>query len=175
MRTPNWSCASSWAVETLRPTVRFMSKLDRATADRFQLTTDGFVPYVGAVEDQFGTDIDFSQLVKVYSSDETARERYSPGHVVGAFEKKITGDPKIERISTSFVERQNLTMRTFIRRMTRLCLAFSKKWENLKAALALHFAYYNFCRIHRSLKVTPAMEAGLTDHVWSIQELIGAA
>ena len=153
-------------------TVRFMSKLDRATAGRFQLTTDGFTPYVGAVEDQFGADIDFSQLVKVYSSDKTTRERYSPGHVVGTFDRKITGDPEIERISTSFVERQNLTMRTFIRRMTRLCLAFSKKWENLKAALALHFAYYNFCRVHRSLKVTPAMEAGIADHVWTIEELI---
>ena len=154
-------------------TVRFMSKLDRATKDRFQLTTDGFAPYVGAVEDQFGSDIDFSQLVKVYSSNETTRERYSPGHVVGAFAQTVTGDPQLERINTSFVERNNLTMRTFIKRMTRLCLAFSKKWENLKAALALHFAYYNFCRVHRSLKVTPAMEAGLTDHVWSIQELLG--
>ena len=150
-----------------------MSKLDRATKDRFQLTTDGFAPYVGAVEDQFGADVDFSQLVKVYSSDETTRERYSPGHVVGAYENTITGDPKLERISTSFVERQNLTMRTFMRRLTRLCLGFSKKWENLKAALALHFAYYNFCRIHRTLKVTPAMEAGITDHVWNLGELLG--
>jgi hypothetical protein len=139
---------------------------------RFQLTTDGFVPYVGAVEDAFGADIDYSQLIKVYSSDESTRERYSPGHVIEAIPKPITGSPDPGHINTSFVERQNLTMRMMMRRLTRLTNAFSKKWDNLKAALALHFAFYNFCRLHRTLKVTPAMESGITDHVWTIQELL---
>lgn len=145
-----------------------------AVQGHFQLTTDGFKPYIGAVEDTFGADVDFSQLVKVYSSDEGTRERYSPGQVINSIPILINGDPDPGHISTSYVERQNLTMRMAIRRLTRLTNGFSKKWDNLKAALALHFAYYNFCRVHRTLRVTPAMEAGITDHVWGLRELLTA-
>ena len=130
-------------------TISFVKKLGKAVQGRFQLTTDGFKPYVGAIEDEFGADVDFSQLVKIYTSDETSRERYSPGEVAEAISVEISGDPDPAYISTSYVERQNLTMRMAIRRLTRLTNGFSKKWENLKAALALHFAYYNFCRMHR--------------------------
>ena len=152
-----------------------MTDLDSRLANRTQLTTDGFAPYVGAVEDAFGADIDFAQLIKIYASPiEERRGRYSPSDCVGAVPTSVTGNPDPEMICTSHIERANLTMRTFIRRMTRLCLGFSKKLENLKAAVALYFAWYNFVRIHGSLKVTPAMEAGITDHVWTIGELIGA-
>ena len=120
---------------------------------------------------------DFAQLVKSYKSDNagaaSAERRYSPGDFQGAKKTPVMGNPDPKLISTSYVERQNLTMRMSMRRLTRLTNAFSKKWENLNSALALHFAYYNFCRIHSSLRVTPAMEAGVTDHLWSLDELIG--
>ena len=152
-----------------------MTDLGARLANRTQLTTDGFAPYVGAVEDAFGADIDFAQLIKIYASPiEERRGRYSPSDCIGAVPTSVTGNPDPEMICTSHVERANLTMRTFIRRMTRLCLGFSKKLDNLKAAVALYFAWYNFVRIHGSLKVTPAMEAGITDHVWTLGELIGA-
>ncbi len=152
-----------------------MTDLCGRLANRTQLTTDGFAPYVGAVEDVFGADIDFAQLIKIYANPtEERRGRYSPSECIGAVPTSVTGNPDPEMICTSHVERSNLTMRTFIRRMTRLCLGFSKKLDNLKAAVALYFAWYNFVRIHGSLKVTPAMEAGITDHVWTIGELIGA-
>ena len=151
-----------------------MTDLGARLANRTQLTTDGFAPYVGAVEDAFGADIDFAQLIKIYASPiEERRGRYSPSDCIGAVPTSVTGNPDPEMICTSHVERANLTMRTFIRRMTRLCLGFSKKLENLKAAVAFYFAWYNFVRIHGSLKVTPAMEAGITDHVWTLGELIG--
>jgi hypothetical protein len=139
---------------------------------RTQLTTDGFKPYIDAVEWAFGRDINFAQLVKMYAGDEAGRERYSPSECIGAVPTVIQGNPDPSKICTSHVERNNLTMRIFLRRLTRLTLGFSKKLENLKHAVALHFAYYNFCRVHTSLRVTPAMEAGLTDHVWTIGELI---
>ena len=152
-----------------------MTDLCGRLANRTQLTTDGFAPYVGAVEDAFRADIDFAQLIKIYASPiEERRGRYSPSECIGAVPTSVTGSPDPEMICTSHVERANLTMRTFIRRMTRLCLGFSKKLDNLKAAVALYFAWYNFVRIHGSLKVTPAMEAGITDHVWTLRELIGA-
>ena len=152
-----------------------MTDLCGRLANRTQLTTDGFAPYVGAVEDAFGADIDFAQLIKIYASPiEERRGRYSPSDCIGAVPTSVTGNPDPEMICTSHVERANLTMRTFIRRMTRLCLGFSKKLDNLKAAVALYFAWYNFVRIHGSLKVTPAMEAGITDHVWTVGELLGA-
>lgn len=153
--------------------LRFIGKLRNATGRRFQLTTDGFRPYVGAVEEVFGSEIDYAQLVKLYSSDETTRERYSPGEVTGAIPTPIMGDPAWEHISTSYVERNNLTMRMQMRRLTRLTNGFSRKWENLEAAVALHFGHYNFCQIHGTLRVTPAMEAGITDHVWTIEDMLG--
>jgi IS1 family transposase len=153
---------------------RFTEKLRRAARGRFQLTTDGLRAYLDAVEMSFGSEIDFAQLVKEYRSDSGGRaeRRYSPGDFVRATKVYIAGDPDAERVSTSFVERQNLTMRMMMRRLTRLTNALSKKWENLENALALHFAYYNFCRVHQTLQVTPAMEAGITDHVWSLTELL---
>lgn len=156
--------------------LRFTSKLQQAAAGRFQLTTDGLRAYVEAIEQTFGADIDFAQLVKSYKSDESGNidRRYSPGDFIAAKKVVITGCPEETLISTSYVERQNLTMRMMMRRLTRLTNAFSKKWENLDKALALHFAFYNFCRVHKTLRVTPAMEAGLTNHVWSIAELLTA-
>lgn len=156
--------------------LQFTTKLQAAAADRFQLTTDGLAAYVAAVEETFGADIDFAQLVKSYKSDESGNieRRYSPGDFIAAKKVAITGNPLDEFVSTSYVERQNLTMRMMMRRLTRLTNAFSKKWENLDKALALHFAFYNFCRVHKTLRVTPAMEAGLTSHVWSIAELLTA-
>jgi transposase-like protein/IS1 family transposase len=156
--------------------LRFTDKLQRAASGRFQLTTDGLKAYVEAVEQTFGADIDFAQLVKKYKSDEDGNieRRYSPGDFVSAKKVTITGNPELDKVSTSYVERQNLTMRMMMRRLTRLTNAFSKKWENLDKALSLHFAYYNFCRVHKTLRVTPAMEAGITNHVWSIAELLTA-
>ena len=127
-----------------------------------------------AVENHFGADLDFGQIVKLYGDygQHDAAGRYSPGPIVEVISKVRQGNPDLRHMSTSFVERQNLTMRMSIRRMTRLTNAFSKKLDDLKAAGALHFAYYNFCRIHQTLRVTPAMEAGLTDHAWKIAELL---
>ena len=154
--------------------LHLMRDLQFRVNNRFQLTTDGYQPYVEAVERTFGRAIDFSQLVKVYSGDEKTRERYSPSEIVEAIPIPIMGNPKPERISTSYIERQNLTMRMQMRRFTRLTNAFSKKLTNLKAAVALHFAHYNFMRVHKSLRVTPAMQAGIADHIWTWQELLGA-
>jgi transposase-like protein/IS1 family transposase len=153
-------------------TLKFIEKLARAAGPRFQLTTDGFHTYREAVERVFGSDIDFAQLVKQYRSDDANERRYSPGDFVRATKVIASGQPDTSKISTSYVERQNLTMRMSMRRLTRLTNGFSKKWENLEKALALHFAYYNFCRIHSSLRLTPAMEAGLTDHIWALDELV---
>jgi IS1 family transposase len=147
-----------------------MKDLESRLASRVQLTTDGFRPYVNAVDDTFGANVDYAMLVKVYGGDETNRERYSPSEIVDAVPIPVIGTPKASRISTSHVERQNLTVRMHLRRFTRLTNAFSKKLENMKAALALHFAWYNFCRIHSTLRVTPAMAAGISDHVWDFAE-----
>lgn len=160
---------------TARDTIAFTEKLEAATSGNFQITTDGFTPYIDAVHTCLGTRVDFAQLIKVYAASTEDEHRYSPAKVVEATVKPIWGQPDPERICTSHVERQNLTMRMHIRRLTRLTNAFSKKWENLKAALALYFAWYNYCRRHKTLRVTPAMEAGLTDHVWTIPELLQAA
>lgn len=160
----------------LETAIVFMEKLHRATGKRFQLTTDGLRAYIEAVDTIFGPGIDYAQLVKSYKSDTTGNleRRYSPGDFVSAVKIPIVGDPDLDRVSTSYVERQNLTMRMSMRRLTRLTNAFSKKWENMEKALALHFAFYNFCRVHQSLRVTPAMEAKLTDHVWDLEELAGS-
>lgn len=136
------------------------------------MTTDGFPPYPAAVEYYFGHRIDFAQLIKIYRYPREGEQRYSPGEVSEVIPVPLIGNPDPDRICTSHIERQNLTLRMSMRRLTRLTNAFSKKWENLNAAFALHFAWYNFGRIHKSLRMTPAMEAGITDHVWSIAELM---
>jgi IS1 family transposase len=157
-------------------TTAFLWDLYKRLAVPVQLTTDGLVHYTGMVPMCFGLDVDFAQLIKLYDHGQfdSPEGRYSPSPIAEVISKVRIGTPDPEHISTSFVERQNLTMRMATRRFTRLTNAFSKKLSHLKAAVALHFAYYNFCRIHSSLRVTPAMEAGLTDHVWSIAELLGA-
>jgi IS1 family transposase len=155
-------------------TGRFTEKLYEATSGNFQLTTDGFAAYIPAVEYSLGTRVDFAQLIKIYEQPEQGggERRYSPPRVVETITKTIIGRPNEERICTSHVERQNLTMRMMMRRLTRLTNGFSKKWENLKAALALHFAYYNFCRIHKTIRCTPAMEAGIAKSVWELKDLL---
>jgi transposase-like protein/IS1 family transposase len=157
---------------TARDTEAFTEKLNEATAGKFQITTDGFKAYVDAVSLSLGTRVDFAQLIKVYAASPEGEHRYSPSEVVSTEVVPVIGRPDPDKICTSHVERQNLTMRMQIRRFTRLTNAFSKKWENHYAALALYFAYYNFVRIHSSIRVTPAMEAGLTDHVWTLKELL---
>ena len=152
-----------------------MRDLQDRLANRVQLTTDGFRPYLNAVEDNFGADIDYAMLVKVYgkeTAEKTSPEWYKPPQVVAAIPTRITGKPDFKHISTSYIERQNLTMRMSMRRFTRLTNAFSKKIENHEAAIALHFMYYNFARVHQTLRVTPAMEAGVSDHVWTLEEIV---
>ncbi len=151
----------------------FINDLARKLATRIQLTTDGWKAYLEAVEGAFGADIDYAQLVKLYGESPEAEKRYSPAQCIGCDRKRVEGNPDPRHISTSFVERQNLTMRMSMRRFTRLTNAFSKKVENLEAAVALHFMWYNFGRVHQSLRVTPAMEAGVSDHVWSVEEIVG--
>src|SRR5205823_7152094 len=135
-------------------------------------TTDGLGAYPTAVYRNLGDRVDYAQYIKVYAQDAEGQRRYSPPKVISAEKKEIYGDPSSDRICTSHIERQNGSLRQWCKRLTRLTYAFSKKWENLNAALALHFAYYNFCRIHRTIRVTPAMEAGITDRVWSLAELV---
>jgi transposase-like protein/IS1 family transposase len=151
----------------------FVEGLRAATSPQhFQITTDGFQPYISAITTTLSDRCDFAQLIKVYGKSMEEEHRYSPPEVLEALPKPIMGEPDPDLICTSHVERQNLTIRMSMRRMTRLTNAFSKKWENLWAAYCLHFAYYNFCRVHKTLRVTPAMEAGIADHVWEIRELL---
>ncbi len=150
----------------------FMKDLSSRLANRVQLTTDGHKMYLEAVESAFGGEIDFSQLIKLYGETSEGQKRYSPAKCTGTIKVKINGSPDKEQVSTSYVERQNLTMRMSMRRFTRLTNGFSKKVENLFYAVSLHFMYYNFCRIHQTLRVTPAMEAKVTDHVWDIEEML---
>jgi hypothetical protein len=153
----------------------FMADLASRLSNRVQLSSDALVAYVDAVDRAFGSNVDYGQIVKFYEAEPIGPGRYSPPKVVGVEVESVWGDPDPAHISTSYVERQNLTMRMAIRRLTRLTNAFSKTPEGLKAAVALHFAYYNFVRRHRSLRVTPAMEAGITPHLWSIGQLVGVA
>ncbi len=155
-----------------RMATQFMVDLQSRLMNRIQLTTDGFDPYVWAVEDAFGADVDYAQLVKIYKTNGAGRGRYAPPECVEAIPTTINGSPDPWKVSTSYVERQNLTMRMSLARLARLSLAFSKKLENLKAALSLHFAHYNLCRVHGSLRVTPTMEAGVADHVWTMEEML---
>src|ERR1700691_2019598 len=152
----------------------FIEGLRAATSHhRFQITCDAFRPYVPAIADTLGDRVSFAQLIKVYGTKEEGREaRYSPSQIVETEAVPVFGNPDPSRICTSIIERQNLTIRMQMRRLTRLTNGFSKKWENLWAAYCLHFAYYNFCRIHRSLRVAPATEAGITGHPWEIAKLL---
>jgi IS1 family transposase len=149
----------------------FMRDCASRIRNRVQITTDGHKAYLEAVEDAFGADIDYAQLQKIYGAPTENHTRYSPATCIGCDMKTVSGNPDPKHVSTSFVERQNLSMRMSIRRFTRLTNAFSKKIENHAAAVALWFTYYNFCRVHSTLRVTPAMEAGICDHVWSIEKL----
>lgn len=159
---------------TAESTDRFISQLALATAPtrRYQLTSDGFAPYKPAVKSFLRGRVDFAQLVKVYASPREGEQRYSPAEVVDAVPEKVMGNPDSDRICTSYIERQNLSIRMGMRRMTRLTNAFSKRWSNLAAAYSLWFAYYNFCRRHQTLRVSPAMEAGLADRIWTLGELL---
>ena len=151
----------------------FIHDLKGRLANRVQLTTDGHKAYLSAVEDAFGAEIDYAMLQKIYgAAPEGPEVRYSPAQCMGARKAVISGKPDFRHVSTSFVERQNLTMRMSMRRFTRLTNGFSKKVENHEHMLALHYMSYNFCRIHQTLRVTPAMEAGIADHVWSLEEII---
>ena len=139
---------------------------------RIQLTSDGWKAYPDAVDLAFGGDVDFAQLIKVYAGVNHDKGKYSPSSLKGVLSKIFTGKPNTKKISTSHIERQNLTMRMQMRRFTRLTNGFSKKVENLKSAVALHFAHYNFMRIHRSLRYTPAMAAGITSHIWEWEDIL---
>src|ERR1035438_8323768 len=148
----------------------------RNAADRIngrpQITTDAHRPYLQAIEDAFGTEVDYAQLHKIFGAPTPDASRYSPATCIACDMKTVMGNPDPKHVSTSFVERQNLSMRMGIRRFTRLTNAFSKKIENHAASIAIWFMYYNFVRVHSTLRVTPAMEAGLADHVWDIEELV---
>lgn len=160
---------------TASDTVEFTEKLAYATEGHynFQVTTDGFGPYQDAIVLSLGMQhINFAQLVKLYASVPEKETRYSPAQCAGTRKMTILGNPDPRKVSTSHIERHNLSTRMYMRRYTRLTNGFSKKWSKHYAALALWFAHYNFCRIHGSLRVTPAMQSGITDHVWSIGELI---
>jgi IS1 family transposase len=150
--------------------IPFMRDLASRLRDRIQLTTDAFAPYRGLVGDAFKGNVDYAMLVKIFHST-PGSGRYSPGECCGTKTNVIRGEPDPDHISTSYVERQNLTMRMCMRRFTRLTNGFSKKVDNHAYAVALHFMYYNFGRIHKTLRVTPAMAAGVSDHVWSLEEI----
>jgi len=151
----------------------FMDDLKSRLANRVQLTSDGHRSYLEAVEEAFGADVDYAQLVKMYGKGpETAKGRYSPAECTGIKKIKVEGDPDINKVSTSYVERQNLTMRMHMRRFTRLTNGFSKKVANHEASIALHFMYYNYVKIHKTLKCTPAMAAGVTGKLWEMKDVV---
>jgi hypothetical protein len=151
----------------------FIQDTAERLANRVQLTTDGHYPYLTAVEESFGTEIDFARLVKIYGKGQEGPEaRYSPAQCMGSRKAVISGNPDFKHISTSNAERLNLSIRMSNRRFTRLTNAHSKKAENHEHAFALFAMHYNFCRIHQTLRVTPAMQAGVTDHIWNLEEVI---
>ena len=154
-------------------TLSFLNEVRTRIVNTFQLTTDSFIPYKEAVDQVFGTDIHYGQIHKEYQQDGKGEKRYSPANIIRVTINTLIGNPDPKHISTSYIERQNLTMRMQMRRFTRLTNAFSKKLQNLQSAVALHFFHYNFMRIHQTLRVTPAMEAKLTNHVWEWSELLG--
>lgn len=149
----------------------FMTDVASRISNRVQLTTDGHRVYAEAVENAFGSEIDYAMLVKIYGASNDGESRYSPATCIGCRTGVLSGNPEPKYISTSYVERQNLSMRMGMRRFTRLTNGFSKKFENHAHQVALYFMHYNYCRVHKTLRVTPAMEAGLTNHVWTLEEL----
>jgi len=151
----------------------FMQDCARRIKGRVQITTDGHKAYLEAVEDAFGADIDYAQLRKIYGAPSDAEmRRYSPAKCIGADQKVVSGDPDPKHVSTSYVERHNLSMRMGMRRFTRLTNGFSKKVQNHEAMVAIYAVHYNFARIHKTLRITPSMAAGLSDHVWSLEEIV---
>jgi len=150
----------------------FMEDVAGRLANRVQLTSDGLKAYLKAVKAAFGNDIDYAMLIKIYGNTAEGQKRYSPAECVGIEKKTIKGDPDPKHISTSYIERQNLTVRMSNRRFTRLTNAFSKKIENHAASLAIHYMHYNYVRIHQSLRITPAMAAGVTDRLWEMGDII---
>lgn len=150
----------------------FIKDVAERLSNRVQLTTDGFKAYLGAVDEAFGADIDYAMLIKLYGAENPGEGRYSPAKCIGSRRQSVAGKPEKQNISTSLVERQNLTMRMGMRRFTRLTNGFSKKVQNLEYAVALHFFHYNFCRIHQTLRITPAMAAGVADKLWNIENII---
>jgi IS1 family transposase len=164
----------TWTVgdRSAEAAAEFIKDLAGRLKNRIQLTTDGYSVYAKAVEDAFGSDIDYAMLVKLYGESSETEKRYSPAECLGAQKRPITGDPDLKHVSTSYVERQNLTMRMHMRRFTRLTNAFSKKLENHIAAVSLHFMYYNFVKIHSTLRCTPAMQAKVTDRLWDIADIV---
>jgi IS1 family transposase len=157
---------ASWAC-------KFMEDLASRVTTRIQITTDGHRAYAEAVEGAFGMNVDYAMLIKLYGAPaDYPDSRYSPAACIGTRTGILSGNPDRDHISTSYVERQNLNLRMGVRRFTRLTNAFSKKFENHCHMVAIYHAYYNFCRVHQTLRVTPAMEAGLTDHIWTLEELV---
>jgi len=151
----------------------FIKDLSERVANRFQLSTDGNKMYLTAVEETFGADIDYAMIVKIYGhTEDDSNKRYSPAECIGCEKEVIAGKPVMSLVSTSYIERQNLTMRMSMRRFTRLTNSFSKKIENHMHAVALHYMYYNFVRIHKTLRCTPAMEAGVSNTLWSIEDIV---
>ena len=150
----------------------FIKDLAGRLAHKVQLTTDGHRPYLNAVEEAFGMDVDYAMLIKLYKGGNQDETRYSPADCIGAHKEAISGEPDMDHVSTSYIERQNLTMRMSIRRFTRLTNAFSKRVENHMHAVALHYMHYNFVRIHKSLRMPPAMKAGVTEHLWEIEDIV---
>lgn len=173
---PDSKLVPTWFVGTrdAGAAYHFIHDLASRMAMRLQLTTDGHRAYLSAVEDAFGGDIDYAMLHKIYGkAPEGPETRYSPAQCMGARKAVISGAPEWKHVSTSRVERQNLTMRMSMRRFTRLTNGFSKKVENHEHSIAVHYMFYNFGRIHQTLRVTPAMEAGISDHVWTMEEIVG--
>ncbi|MGD0036884.1 MAG: IS1 family transposase [Bacteroidota bacterium] len=157
---------------TRETTYSFISDLKGRIRTRFQLSSDSYSAYYETIDRVFGIDVDYAQVHKNYREESKGEKRYSPPCIISVTLKPLIGEPKQHHISTSYVERQNLTMRMQMRRFTRLTNGYSKKLDNLKANLALHFFYYNFVRVHQSLRVTPAMQANVTNHIWNFEELL---
>jgi transposase-like protein/IS1 family transposase len=155
--------------------LEFVTDLSKRVTGRLQVTSDGFRPYVGAMEECFGADVDFAQLIKIYGKpDNAGPDWYGPPKVIETVPTPVSGNPDLAHICTSYVERANLSVRMHLRRFTRLTNGFSKKLSHLKAAVDLYMTWYNLCRVHQTLRVTPAMQAGLTDHIWTVEELLAS-